>query len=67
MIPADVRRAIFAALDRSDRRGPKEPASLRGCLYRVAIKHGQPITETVDHYIDILIEEFYADCPAPER
>lgn len=64
MIPADVRMAIFEALDQSDPSILGDAAAVRQCLYRVTEQLGQYVTESVEYYIELLIEEFCPDSVA---
>jgi hypothetical protein len=61
MLRGDVRAMIFAVLDQAERGDMSDRGLVRECLYRVAVGEGQPVTDEVCEYIEMMIEEF---CPA---
>ena len=67
MIPPELRMAIFEVLDRSDPNGLRESEFVRGCLYQVAENFGQPVNDSLETYIELLVEEFCPDYVAGSR
>jgi hypothetical protein len=60
MLSADVKLMIFATLDQAAPNELADPAAVRDCLYRMAVHQGHDVTDALERYIDLLIEEF---CP----
>jgi hypothetical protein len=60
MLPSDVKAMMFALLDQAERADVSDRRLVRECLCRVVVGEGQPITDEVLEYIEMLVEEF---CP----
>jgi hypothetical protein len=58
---AEVRQVIFAALDQARQEELLDAELVRAALYNVLEEQGCPITDSVEGYIDILLEEFCPD------
>jgi len=60
MLAAEVRRAVFTALDGTAPNDLADATAVRAHLYDVAVQQGQPMTDDLDGYINLLLEEFFA-------